>query len=287
MSSYIITGKLGSGKSLVTVGKMFDYLARGKPVATNLDLFLDKYLLPTSKKTVIRLPDKPTLFDLEAMGSGNDSPEEEENGLLVLDELGSWFNSRSWQDKSRQPLLDWFIHARKNGWDLMLLVQDIDMLDKQLIGMLAEHLVVCRRLDRIKIPVLGWFAGLVGYKLTFPKVHSAKVHYGENEQAYVVERWLYRARHLYPAFDTKQKFSILYDKGVYSVLSPWHVKGRYMVRNESLLVRLKTWLLAPPARSGIPVPLKPKQLLVNRIMKLPDPVLRVQFINRFIACGSL
>lgn len=45
---------------------------------------------------MIRLPDKPSLNDLLAIGVGNTSYDESRNGLLVLDECGTWFNSRSW-----------------------------------------------------------------------------------------------------------------------------------------------------------------------------------------------
>ncbi|MFK4136821.1 zonular occludens toxin domain-containing protein, partial [Pseudomonas luteola] len=37
MAVYFVTGKLGSGKSLVAVGKIRDYMIAGRRVATNLD----------------------------------------------------------------------------------------------------------------------------------------------------------------------------------------------------------------------------------------------------------
>ena len=284
MSSYFITGKLGSGKTLVAVGRIFDYLRQGRLVATNLDLHLEKYLNPQSRKTVLRLPDKPDVFDLAMLGFGNTSSDEDKNGLLVLDELGSWFNSRSWQDKSRKPLLDWFIHARKFGWDLLLIVQDIDMVDAQLRGMLGEHLVICKRLDRIKIPFVGMLLRAIGLKGTLPKIHSARVHYGESAADMVVDRWVYRGTHLYPAYDTKQVFSASYSDGLYSKLSPWHTVGRYLVVR-TFMQKLRDFILANPVR---PVgSLKPKLLLVQRIQRLPNPDLRLEFYRRFQRCGAL
>ncbi|MBY0545150.1 MAG: hypothetical protein K2Q14_06335 [Gammaproteobacteria bacterium] len=94
MAVYAITGKLGSGKSLVSVGRIMDYLAKGRPVATNLNLYLDKYFGQRSKAHYVRLPDIPTVQDLQAIGKGNDSLDESKNGLLVLDECGVFFNSR-------------------------------------------------------------------------------------------------------------------------------------------------------------------------------------------------
>lgn len=228
MSSYFITGKLGSGKSLVAVGRMFDYLRRGCMVATNIDIMLDGYLNPQSKKSVIRIPDKPTIEDFDVLGFANTGYDEDKNGLLVLDELGSWFNARSWQDKERKAVLEWFLYLRKRGWDVFLLVQDITMVDGQLRNMLAEHLVTCRRLDRVPIPFVGKFVRLFGLKGNMPRIHRARVYYGENEQALHIDTWTYQGTGFYKAYDTKQIFSPSYPHGVHSVLSPWHLKGRYM-----------------------------------------------------------
>jgi hypothetical protein len=285
MASYIVTGKLGSGKSLVCVGKIFEYLAQGRKVATNLDIYLDKYLNKTSKKTLIRVPDKPTVFDLEALGSGNELPDEEKNGLLVLDELGSWFNSRSWQDKTRKPLLEWFIHARKHGWDTMLIIQDIDMLDGQLRGILAEHLVICKRLDRIKIPFIGGILRQVGLKGNLPKVHMAKVHYGESAQSLAIDKWVYRAHHLYSVYDTRQVFTELNQNGAYSLLSPWHTTGRYLVQSLPLIQRIKAFwekLIDPPKVYAK----VDKHPITARLMKLPDVNQRIEFMRRFEASGA-
>lgn len=286
MTSFVITGKLGSGKSLVTVGRIFDYLAQGRKVATNLDINLAGYLNPSSKKSLMRLPDKPSAEDMKMLGSGNDSYNEEMNGLLVLDELGTWFNSRSWQDKSRSVLIDWFLHARKHGWDTMLIVQDINMIDAQLRGALAEHLVICRRLDRVKIPFVGSFFQSLGFKGTLPKIHRAKVHYGESDADMVVDTWTYRGRVYYPAYDTKQIFSPNYQHGVYSLLSPWHTTGRFLPPAGNMTERIKNFLFPVPVRP-VSIPLKAKHPLVVKIMKLPDPVQRLEFLRRFQACGSI
>jgi len=242
MAVYIVTGKLGSGKTLVTVGKIRDYLAKGKRVATNLDIYPEKMLPKNTKEmSLTRLPDKPRLADLQNLGTGSgnsiDQYNENEFGLMVLDELGTWFNTRTWSDKERADLIDWFLHARKYHWDLYLIVQDINVIDKQLRDSLAEHLVVCRRMDRLKVPLIGSLFGLVGIKLKPPKVHIGTVFYGQNEQGFKVDRWWYRGTDLYPAYRTGQVFKLdhTYDqegntidmRAPYSVLSPWHLVGRY------------------------------------------------------------
>lgn len=235
MAVYVVTGKLGAGKTLVAVGKIKDTLARGGKVATNLDLNLDKLIGEKARQTrVYRIPDKPTLADLEAIGTGTDSYDESKNGLLVLDECGTWFNSRSWADKSRQEVINWFLHARKLGWDIIFLIQDLSIMDKQARVALAEHVVYCRRLDRVTVPFIGAIWSLfTGSKLPMPKVHLGIVKYGDSPQSLTVERWTYTGRHLYPAYDTKQAFSDSYPHQTYMLLPPWLTHGVFRVPHDA------------------------------------------------------
>ncbi|MGF1741465.1 assembly protein [Vibrio profundum] len=233
MAVYFVTGKLGAGKSLTSVGRIKEALIRGVPVATNLDLNLCAMLGRYTKKTqCYRVPDKPTLQDLDALGNGNQSYDESKNGLLVLDECGTWFNSRTWNDKSRQDVINWFLHARKKGWDIIFIVQDISIVDKQARLALAEHTVFCRRLDRMQIPIVSSAIriitlGLIHLKL--PKLHIGIVKYGDNAQALTVDKWHLWGTELYATYDTKQIFSSHYEDGVYMKLPTWYSHGRYRV----------------------------------------------------------
>jgi len=131
MAIYCITGDLGSGKSLVSVGRIRDYLYQNRPIATNLDLYLDKLVPAASTIRPYRLPDYPTSKDLWALGKGNETPDESNNGLLVLDELGASLNTREWQNHSdRKDIIKYLLHTRKLGWDVLLIVQHVDMLVK-------------------------------------------------------------------------------------------------------------------------------------------------------------
>ncbi|WP_251978749.1 zonular occludens toxin domain-containing protein [Salinicola avicenniae] len=245
MAVYVVTGKLGAGKTLVAVGKIKDKLDRGCPVATNLDLRLNKLIGEKARQSrVYRIPDKPSLDDLEAIGNGNDTYNENKNGLLVLDECGTWFNSRSWADKSRQAVIDWFLHARKLGWDIIFLIQDLSIMDKQARVALAEHVVYCRRLDRLTVPFLGsLWSTFAGGKLPMPKVHLGIVKYGDNINSIVVERWTYTGRALYPAYDTKQSFSDAYPHQTYMMLPPWLTHGVFRVPRDARFYMRMTRIL--------------------------------------------
>lgn len=243
MSVYFVTGKLGSGKSLCSVGRIKDYLEQGRKVATNLDLDLSRLTNPHSEQSVIRVPDYPRLCDLEAIGRGIDdsSRQTDENcfGLLVLDELAMQFNNRNWREKDRLELITWFRHARKLSWDIIFIAQDIESVDGQLVNALCEHLVICRRLDRMTVPIIGPLLRFMGFEKVLPKLHIATVYYSQSENAaFKVGRWVYRSKDLYKAYDTKQIFTdqqeiyngqVVDMRAVYTILSASYITGhRYI-----------------------------------------------------------
>lgn len=257
MSVYLVTGKLGSGKSLACVGRIRDVLRQRRQVATNLDIYLEKLMPASSRASLIRLPDKPSVADLDALGPGQDGVEEERNGVIVLDECAAWLNARSWGDKTRQGVIDWLIHSRKRGWDVYFIAQHLDQVDKQIRTALVEFLVVCRRWDRLAIPLL---TSLVGVRP--PKVHMAIVKYGTERESLIVDRWWYRGHDLYAAYDTRQVFR---DEGTgsYCPLSAWHLRGRYGVRTG--LAAFWAWCHGVDRRK----PLQARPAWLAQVMLLP------------------
>lgn len=245
MTIYLVTGKLGAGKTLASVGRIRDALFAGRKIATNLDLHLDK-LLPIKAGrdnllSCVRLPDKPCVDDLEALGVGNELMDESKNGLIVLDEMAAWINARTWGDKGRQATIDWLLHSRKKGWDVIFIAQHQDQLDKQVRTALVEYLVTCRRLDRLRIPFVGRFIKILTGGLvsgTMPRIHVGTVRYGAEQNALVADRWWYRGADLYAGYDTRQVFRSVENTddghktktppaGLFTYLPPWHVAGRY------------------------------------------------------------
>lgn len=250
MAVYLVSGKLGSGKSLACVGRIRDYLKRDAKVATNLDIFMDGLAHPMSKRYVTRLPDHPNIDDMRALGRGQEGIEESNNGLIVLDECGTWLNTRSWNDKGRSELIDWMLHSRKLGWDIIFIVQDISIIDKQVRTTLIEFLVICKRMDRLAVPFITPIFKLLGLNIRPPKIHLALVKYGTERESPVSDRWIYQAKDLYKAYDTRQVFKpdtefngvLTPHVGLHSVLSAWHLKGRYLEPNK---YPLSFWLTLP------------------------------------------
>lgn len=230
---YVVTGKLGSGKSLVAVGKIQDYLNQNRMVATNLDLYLEHLINPFSKNArVFRVPDKPSFADLDALPVPYEGDyDEKKTGLLVLDELGTWFNSRTWNDKGRAAVIDWFLHARKKGWDIIFIIQNVSMMDSQAREGLAELVVNCIRLDRFAFPLIGSLLKLYGLDIRPPKFHVGFVRYGASPISPLIERWGYSGRSLYSAYDTRQVFTDGHC-GLYQYLPPNLIYGRYTNERE-------------------------------------------------------
>lgn len=234
----LITGKRGQGKSLAAVARIQEYLNQGRTVATNLNIMPEHLCLPSNKTPVFRLPDFPRACDLLMLPPGNlDPTNEARNGLLVLDEAGAFLNARSWQDKSgdRQEVITWLLQSRKYGWDLLMIAQHQRLLDAQVRDSLFELFGVARRLDKIAIPVVSRLGAMAGVKVRMPKLHVTTIRYGSGHDAPLSDRLWYRGDDLFRAYDTLQKIDPsvgVPSGGGYSVLSAWHLKGRFLTEWE-------------------------------------------------------
>ena len=269
----IVQGKLGTGKGKYGVTKIRDALVQGKRVATNCDLFLEHLLPANSRMTALRLPDKPTPEDMALIGQGYEGKiDRNKDGILVLDELGSWLNARSFQDKNRSGFLDWLIHARKHRWTTYLIAQDVEMIDKQIRVSVCEYQIKCINLENLKIPVIGHLLGPFG---KLPRMHVAQISLTD-VPGVQVDRDFYRADDIQNGYDTEQVFrnwarnpsdmgfATEEMAGPFSYLSPWHIKGRHEVQT----IKPKTWLQKMFKATQRP-DLKPKHPLIERVAKLP------------------
>lgn len=281
MAVYSVEGKLGTGKTKFCVWRAQLALRAGRRVASNVDLFLDHLVPEMRKATYLRIPDKPRAADLQAIGHGNpESYDEDMNGVLILDELGSWLNSRAFQDKDRLPVIDWLIHARKLGWDVFLIVQDAQMIDRQVREALIEYQCKCMRLDKVKVPGVGAFLSLIDKKWGYlPRFHLVTARIGMGGSSIVAERWRYRGDDLHTAYDTRQIFAAS-DDGTYTV---WHPK-RYSAPDAK-----KAGFFARMFKARKPVPVRlppPPNPLVERLRALP-PAERIKHYRRFQSLGAI
>lgn len=239
MANWFVTGETGNGKTLFAVRMIQDYLEQGRRVATNLDIHVEHMLHEDSKMTLTRLPDKPNVQHLNDMGIGYPMSEkynEKKFGLLVLDECLTWLNSRNWQDKERMQVLQWFLHSRKRRWDIVFILQKAEFVDPQVRDNLLSYHVKTFRLDRMKIPIIGKIL-----PIKMPRCSLAVTFAGYGPGAILQDREIYKGHDLFQAYDTEQIFSDAIEylgkdgsqavdmRASYTVLSPWHIKGRYKV----------------------------------------------------------
>ena len=231
----LLTGKRGTGKSLNAVKTIQQYLQQGRIVATNLDLFVEHLLSPSSRVISYRLPDVPfsELLNHPLFPRGNLNPiDEAKNGLLVLDECAGFLNSRDWKDKDRTALIAFLAQSRKYGWDLILIAQGPSMIDKQIRTELCDMHGVCRETSKIGIPfVTAFMRSTFGIKVMMPKMHVVSYYYGFGQSAVKSYVDIFRTSDVKDGYDTLQKISAEYgQQGISSNLSPWHLRGRYMTR---------------------------------------------------------
>lgn len=234
----IMSGPLGSGKTLAAVGLISRYLGQGRKVATNIDIGFGNFKQKKLRCICMRLSDSPTKHDLYAIGKGHDGdhPDEERNGLLILDEAALWLNSRNWSQSGRQDVINWFVHARKRRWDVVIIAQHEDVLDKSVRQMFGEYSIRVMNLNKISVPVVGRFGRLFGNgePWRLPKIHKATWYYNGSSAKVVYQTDSYTGKDVYHMFDTEQGYSEQEDRGTFSYLSPWHLHGRYETPKRSI-----------------------------------------------------
>jgi len=211
-----LEGTRGSGKSKYAVQKIQRYLNENRRVCTNLDLFLDKLQPDNNKSHYIRLPDFPRSIDLIGCGKAydtldHDNPDtydENKNGLIVIDELLTSFNSRNWNDPDRLEVINWIVQSRKYGWDLYLIGQDFSSIDKQIQETVIDEIIACRSSEKL-FP--GMFFKIFLKPLVtklFGKFHIAKIYDGKTKQDANLNGTEHFTRiDLHPCYKTGQKFT--------------------------------------------------------------------------------
>lgn len=261
----LLYGQPGTGKSTLSTGIILDHLRQGRRVVSNYPVDAAPGCIRANGElrnaSVEVLPSRPSFEVLSSIGIGWSNPadfgREDRSGLLVIDECGPWLSSRKWNDKERDVIIDWLLHSRKRGWDIVLIAQAPGLVDKQVREAVIESYARCRRSDRMKVPFIG---------VKLPRFHIAVARYGLDQNAPVLERWVYRGAIEHKCYQSYALFDAVEENGVYCTLPPRLTRW---AGHKSIRERLAAWF-APPA-----VSLKPKLPLVEMLANLsPDQALK-------------
>lgn len=203
----LFSGTPGSGKSLHAAEKIYDRLHFFKPVITNFPVNLDRVPGPVGHKGArfplwVKENDKLTpewLIDFSRKWFWDETPKED-SILLVIDEAQMIFNSRDWSVQGRKDWLSFFTQHRKFGYQVILIAQFDEMLDKQ-IRPVIEYEYIHRKLTNF---------GIKGFFLAFVMGGAnhvcVKVWYPMKEK--VGQEFFRPKRRYYSMYDTYKHFSV-------------------------------------------------------------------------------
>ena len=201
----LVTGPPGAGKSYYAVRKAVDSLEAGKFVITNVPMVADwqervvdrhllRWLIPGRRAALKRRWRQRVLYigdDFSQLSRVRLKGDGEGRGVVVLDEAHVWMNSRLWRDEDRLAIVNWFSQHRKLGFDVYLITQDANNIDRQ-VRSLFEYHVQLRNLRKMK--VAGVPVSPFNLFLAIWKWHAAK--------GAVVKRECYRLNGTKNLYDT-------------------------------------------------------------------------------------
>lgn len=181
------TGKPGSGKTLDVMIDINNFLKNKRYVMCNFPVNSSDFVKVVSSGII-------TPGVIENFFSGLRVTGKEGEFLLVLDEAQTIFNSRTWAQNSKAGWIDFFTQHRKLGFEIILICQNIDMLDKQ-IRACVEYEVIHRRYSRF-----GLFGSLFAF--LFGDFVRIKKWYGMKE---VIKRESFRPnKKIFSMYDTNE-----------------------------------------------------------------------------------
>ena len=191
---YAFVGTPGSGKSYDAVKKVLDNVKRGTRVYTNIEgldqdeqrEFIKIYAGLDDCQLAERLvyvPNNDMLRFWEFV---------EHNSLIVIDEVHRLFSNRSWDSASNKAFADWASVHRHYGFNVVLITQDIEKVDKH-VRSLVEWSYYYRKVN--------FFGSLVSNRY-LRYTYSGDDHHGQaiSKEIKPYEKHVFRC---YKSFDAK------------------------------------------------------------------------------------
>lgn len=125
-------GTPGSGKTYEAVKKLLDNLRMGRRIYTNID-GLESQECQEMIKTYCGLSDFDLAERLHLLDKSQSQEfwlHVEDRSLIILDEVHKLFSNRDWASQTNKEFTEWASTHRHNGFDVVLITQDIEKIDK-------------------------------------------------------------------------------------------------------------------------------------------------------------
>lgn len=206
MTIFLLTGTPGSGKSLHMAKNLYWHVKRNRPVVCNFEIngeiFEDMssfHYIPNEELSPERLID----FAQDYWKTSG-KPFKEGGIKLYWDEAQVLLNSRSW--KKNEHWIPFFTQHRKLGYDIYLVCQYHEMLDKQ------ARSIVEYQVDHRKVNNVGLFGKFVTlFALGRPVIVAVTSWYGQKMR--ISSEWMIGTKRDYSLYDTFKIFDTSYDNG--------------------------------------------------------------------------
>lgn len=200
----LYSGTPGSGKSLHTAKEIRTRLRMHKRIIIG-NFYVNMNVVRHRKGTYLYVPNDRLLPERLLQFSRRLSHHlgrrlKEGELLLIIDEAQLLFNSREWQQVSRNGWLSFFSQHRHYGYDIILAAQFDRMLDRQ-IRSLIEYEIIHRKVSRFGY--IGFFVGLLtGNNLYIAVKRWYPIKERVDSDLFVGHRKLFELYDSYNHFDT-------------------------------------------------------------------------------------
>lgn len=242
-----VVAETGGGKGVLALAQHLGYLAQGKRVGTNHELYLEHFPESLKDASITRIPDLPTRRHLEELGFG--SPKEDKNkdnyGGLFWDEVSLFLDSKRTPDF--KPTYAWLKQRRKKHWNILFTAQHEDQLQEELYKSLVNRLIVVGATDLDTIPFFAPIIRLFGGTGYDKDGHYFYLFKGKTRSTEVIDHGEYENLPFRKMYNTDQVFDIdtewLFSEGKWQdvdMRANWtYLPKRYLVDLDFLGVRYR------------------------------------------------
>lgn len=221
----IFEGRIGGGKTYLSVTRILAHLGQGGTVFTNVELKLEAcreyvgrhYGVELEDDAIVRLDETQTWDFHRHLKQGDD----ELPTLCVIDEAHLWFNARDHAitAATRRGLLTFMSQSRKLKVDVIMIVQAIENLDAQ-FRRLAQEVWRMKDMRALRLPLIG---------IQYPFPHTFVFRMDAAAKLIMEKKILRRSPDIFACYDTN------------ALLRPVEFAGEISKRRKLGSVTVKHW----------------------------------------------